>query len=124
MPQDPDKVAATILPDYSLGSHVAALGLSFSGPAMGAEFADGAFVGEHGSWNRDPPVGYKVVFVPFRNGKPAGRPVVFVTGSRGDDGITLGRAVGVPVDSLGALIVAADLPHDRTRYVLGYSEKD
>src|SRR5690606_1635524 len=85
------------------------LGLSFSVPAMGAQFADGAFVGEHGSWNRDPPVGYKVVFVPFRNGKPAGDPVDFVSGFRGDDGMTRGRPVGVTVDPRGALIVADDL---------------
>src|SRR3546814_829041 len=82
MPQDPDKVAASIAPDYALGSHVAALGLSFSAPAMGGEFADGAFVGEHGSWNRDPPVGYKVVFVPFRDGRPAGNLIDFATGFR------------------------------------------
>src|SRR3546814_9282676 len=60
-PQDPEKVASTIRPDYSLGSHVAALGLTFSTPAMGADFAEGVFVGEHGSWNRSVPVGYKVV---------------------------------------------------------------
>src|SRR3546814_20500313 len=76
---------------------------------MGAEFADVVFVGEHGSWNRDPPVGYKVVFVPFRNGEPAGDPVDFVSGFRGDDGMTRGRPVGVPVDPRGALIVADDL---------------
>ena len=71
-PQDPEKVAAAIRPDYSLGSHVAALGLAFSTPAMGAEFADGVFVGEHGSWNRTPPVGYKVIFVPFETGNQRG----------------------------------------------------
>ena len=108
-PQDPEKVASAIKPDYALGSHVAALGLSFSTPAMGAEFAEGAFVGEHGSWNRSEPVGYKVVFVPFRNGRPAGPPVDFVTGFLGDDGKTRGRPVGVTVDPRGALIVADDL---------------
>jgi glucose/arabinose dehydrogenase len=108
-PQDPEKVASAIKPDYALGSHVAALGLSFSTPAMGAEFAVGAFVGEHGSWNRSEPVGYKVVFVPFRNGRPAGPPVDFVTGFLGDDGKTRGRPVGVTVDPRGALIVADDL---------------
>ncbi|HVI58250.1 MAG TPA: sorbosone dehydrogenase family protein [Luteimonas sp.] len=108
-PQDPAKVAAAIVPDYSLGSHVAALGLAFSAPAMGAKFADGAFVGEHGSWNRSDPVGYKVVFVPFRDGRPAGPPVDFVTGFRGEDGMTRGRPVGVTVDPRGALIVADDL---------------
>lgn len=87
-PQNPAKVAAAIKPDYSLGSHVAALGVDFSIPAMGEKFADGAFVGEHGSWNRDNPVGYKVIFVPFSNGKPAGEPIDFATGFRGDDGKT------------------------------------
>ena len=108
-PQNPEKVAAAIAPDYSLGSHVAALGLNFSTPAMGAKFADGVFVGEHGSWNRKEPVGYKVVFVPFRDGRPAGPPVDFVSGFRGTDGKTRGRPVGVTVDPRGALIVADDL---------------
>lgn len=108
-PQDPQKVATAIRPDYALGSHVAALGLAFSTPAMGAAFADGVFVGEHGSWNREQPVGYKVVFVPFRNGRPAGDPVDFVSGFLGDDGKTRGRPVGVSVDPRGALIVADDL---------------
>lgn len=108
-PQEPEKVASAIVPDYSLGSHVAALGVAFSSPAMGAKFADGVFVGEHGSWNRADPVGYKVVFVPFRDGHPAGDPIDFVTGFRGDDGLTRGRPVGVTVDPRGALIVADDL---------------
>ncbi|MCK9563633.1 MAG: sorbosone dehydrogenase family protein [Bacteroidales bacterium] len=108
-PQDPDKVASAITPDYSLGSHVAALGVDFSNPAMGAAFADGVFVGEHGSWNRKAPVGYKVIFVPFRDGRPDGQPVEFVTGFRDDDGTTRGRPVGVTVDPRGALIVADDL---------------
>jgi glucose/arabinose dehydrogenase len=109
MPQDPAKVASAIAPDYALGSHVAALGVSFSGPTMGAKFADGVFVGEHGSWNRNPPVGYKVVFVPFRDGRPAGEPIDFVSGFHGEDGLTRGRPVGVTVDPRGALIVADDL---------------
>ncbi|TAM94205.1 MAG: sorbosone dehydrogenase family protein, partial [Rhodanobacteraceae bacterium] len=102
-------VASAIVPDYSLGSHVAALGLAFSSPAMGAKFADGVFVGEHGSWNRANPVGYEVVFVPFRDGRPAGDPIDFVTGFRGNDGLTRGRPVGVTVDPRGALIIADDL---------------
>ncbi|MCS4233200.1 sorbosone dehydrogenase family protein [Stenotrophomonas sp. BIGb0135] len=109
MPQNPQKVASAIAPDYALGSHVAALGVAFSTPAMGAPFADGVFVGEHGSWNRNPPVGYKVVFVPFSNGRPAGAPVDVVSGFRGEDGRTRGRPVGVTVDPRGALIVADDL---------------
>jgi glucose/arabinose dehydrogenase len=108
-PQNPDKVAAAIKPDYSLGSHVAALGVDFSTPAMGERFADGVFVGEHGSWNRPNPVGYKVIFVPFSNGKPAGEPIDFATGFRGEDGKTRGRPVGVTVDPRGALIIADDL---------------
>ena len=108
-PQNPEKVAAAIKPDYSLGSHVAALGVDFSLPAMGEKFANGVFVGEHGSWNRPNPVGYKVIFVPFSNGKPAGEPIDFATGFRGDDGKTRGRPVGVTVDPKGALIIADDL---------------
>lgn len=108
-PQDPDKVASAIAPDYSLGSHVAALGLDFSSPVMGAQFAEGAFIGEHGSWNRKDPVGYKVVFVPFTGGRPSGDPIDFVTGFRDEDGKTRGRPVGVTVDPRGALIVADDL---------------
>jgi len=108
-PQDPQKVASAIRPDYALGSHVAALGLDFSVPAMGAQFSDGVFVGQHGSWNREQPVGYKVVFVPFRGGSPAGEPVEFITGFMGADAKTRGRPVGVTVDPRGALIVADDL---------------
>ncbi|WP_141057935.1 sorbosone dehydrogenase family protein [Stenotrophomonas rhizophila] len=109
MPQNPQKVATAIAPDYALGSHVAALGVAFSSAAMGPAFADGVFVGEHGSWNRNPPVGYKVVFVPFRDGRPAGEPIDFASGFRGDDGRTRGRPVGVTLDPRGAVIVADDL---------------
>jgi glucose/arabinose dehydrogenase len=108
-PQDPEKVAASLTPDYALGSHVAALGVDFSIPEMGEQFADGVFIGEHGSWNRKNPVGYKVIFVPFSNGQPAGEPIDFVTGFRTEDGKTRGRPVGVTVDPSGALIVADDL---------------
>jgi glucose/arabinose dehydrogenase len=108
-PQDAQKVASTIFPDYSLGSHVAPLGLAFSAPAMGAQFAEGVFVGEHGSWNRSVPVGYRVIFVPFRDGRPAGDPIVFVSGFLNNDGKARGRPVGVSVDPRGALIVADDL---------------
>jgi glucose/arabinose dehydrogenase len=108
-PQDPEKVAAAIRPDYALGSHVAALGLAFSSQAMGPQFAEGVFVGEHGSWNRIEPVGYRVVFVPFRDGRPAGEPIDVVSGFLTGDGNTRGRPVGVSVDPRGALIVADDL---------------
>jgi glucose/arabinose dehydrogenase len=108
-PQDPEKVAAAIRPDYALGSHVAALGLAFSSPAMGPQFAEGVFVGQHGSWNRAEPVGYRVVFVPFRDGRPAGEPIDVVSGFLTGDGHARGRPVGVSVDPRGALIVADDL---------------
>jgi glucose/arabinose dehydrogenase len=108
-PQNAAKVASAIVPDYGLGSHVAALGVAFSSPTMGARFADGVFVGEHGSWNRTPPSGYRVIFVPFTNGRPSGPPIDFVTNFLGKDGKTRGRPVGVTVDPKGALIVADDL---------------
>ncbi|MEL7614623.1 sorbosone dehydrogenase family protein [Vreelandella titanicae] len=108
-PQNPDKVESAIAPDYSLGSHVAPLGLAFSIPEMGDEFAEGVFIGEHGSWNRNDPVGYKVVFVPFSNGEPDGEPIDFVTGFLTDDSRTRGRPVGVTIDPDGALIIADDL---------------
>lgn len=107
-PQRPDLVRATIKPDYSLQSHTAPLGLAFSVPTIGASYEEGVFVGMHGSWNREVPVGYKVVFVPFRGGRPAGPPVDFVSGFQAD-GKTMGRPVGVTVDPRGALIVADDL---------------
>ena len=107
-PQDPEKVAVTVRPDYSIGSHRAPLGLAFSVPAMGAAFADGVFVGEHGSWNRDAVAGYQVSFIPFRGGRPAGDPVTFVGGFL-KAGKARGRPVGVTVDPRGALIVADDL---------------
>ncbi|MDP9941427.1 PQQ-dependent sugar dehydrogenase [Ectopseudomonas alcaliphila] len=116
-PQDPDKVASAIAPDYALGAHVAALGLDFSSEVMGEQYADGVFVGEHGSWNRKNPVGYKVIFVPFENGRPSGDPIDFVTGFRDEDGKTRGRPVGVTVDPSGALIVADDLANTVWRVV-------
>lgn len=108
-PQNPEKVASAIKPDYSLGAHVAALGVTFSSPVMGDKFADGVFVGQHGSWNRPNPAGYKVVFVPFSQGKPAGEAIDFATGFRTEDGKTRGRPVGVTVDPRGALIICDDL---------------
>jgi glucose/arabinose dehydrogenase len=108
-PQNPDLVASAIRPDYALGAHVAALGLDFSSDAMGPAFAEGVFVGEHGSWNRSVPSGYKVIFVPFRDGRPAGDAVDFAVGFLDADGNARGRPVGVTVDPRGALIVADDL---------------
>jgi glucose/arabinose dehydrogenase len=108
-PMDMAKVAAAIEPDYALGAHVAALGLAFSSPAMGERFAEGVFVGQHGSWNREEPVGYRVVFVPFRDGRPAGDMVDVVTGFLTAENNARGRPVGVSVDPRGALIIADDL---------------
>ena len=93
MPQDKAKVAATIRPDYSLGSHRAPLGLAFSNAAMGGPFSDGVFVGEHGSWNRKDVVGYRVSFIRFQGGRPTGNPVDFVSGFL-KDGKARGRPVG------------------------------
>ena len=101
-------VSKTVRPDYALGSHTAPLGLTFSAGTMGPRFAEGVFVGMHGSWNREVPVGYKVVFVPVQGGRPAGLPIDFVTGFQAD-GKTFGRPVGVTLDPRGALIVADDL---------------
>lgn len=107
-PQDDQKVQAAVRPDFALPSHSAPLGLSFVQPGFTAPFAEGAFIGLHGSWNREVPVGYKVIFVPFANGRPNGPPNDFVTGFQ-SDGKTMGRPVGVTVDPKGALIVADDL---------------
>ncbi|MFG6666083.1 PQQ-dependent sugar dehydrogenase [Halomonas sp. HNIBRBA4712] len=108
-PENPEKVESAIAPDYSLSSHVAPLGVAFSNEAVGEEYADGVFVGEHGSWNRADPVGYKVVFIPFENGAPAGDPIDFVSGFLSDEGNARGRPVGVSVAPDGAVIVADDL---------------
>ena len=109
-PQQPDKVATAIAPDYALGTHVAPLGLAFSNArGMPPEFANGVFVGNHGSWNRKPMSGYNVVFVPFIGGKPVGKPVDFLTGFLSADGKAQGRPVGVALDKSGALLVADDV---------------
>ncbi|HEY0833826.1 MAG TPA: sorbosone dehydrogenase family protein [Azospirillum sp.] len=109
-PRRPDLVARAIVPDYALGPHTASLGLAFSRPgALPARFASGAFVGQHGSWNRRPHSGYKVVFVPFADGRPAGEPVDVLTGFLDADGNALGRPVGVALDREGALLVADDV---------------
>jgi glucose/arabinose dehydrogenase len=108
-PQRADLVKAAIKPDYALSSHVAPLGLAFyTGKSFPAQFDGGAFVGEHGSWNRPELNGYKVVFIRFQNGRPVGEPMDFVTGFI-KDGKARGRPVGVAVDKSGALIVADDV---------------
>jgi glucose/arabinose dehydrogenase len=119
-PQRPDLVKAAIKPDYGLSSHVAPLGLAFyTGTSFPESFRGGAFVGEHGSWNRPEPNGYKVVYIPFKDGQPAGAPVDFVTGFLQQDGKARGRPVGVAVDRGGALIVADDAGNTVWRITAG-----
>ena len=110
-PERPDLVARAIVPDYALGDHTASLGLTFAkGASLPAPFTDGAFVGQHGSWNRKPKSGYKVVFVPFQAGKPAGKPIDVLAGFLSEDGDdALGRPVGVAIDKGGSLLVADDV---------------
>jgi glucose/arabinose dehydrogenase len=109
-PQDPDAVARAVAPDYALGNHVAPLGLTFAqGELLPERFRDGAFIGEHGSWNRVPLSGYKVVFVPFAGGKPSGLPVDVLTGFLNADHQAQGRPAGVAIDRSGALLVADDV---------------
>jgi len=108
-PPRPDLVAQAIPPDYALGSHTASLGLAFNRQAALLPFGDGAFIGQHGSWNRSPPSGYKVIFVPFAGGKPIGAPVDVLTGFLNSKGQSQGRPVGVAIDKTGALLVADDV---------------
>jgi glucose/arabinose dehydrogenase len=109
-PARPDLVSQALAPDYALGSHVAPLGMVFSeGKALPQSLATGAFIGEHGSWNRVPHSGYKVVFVPFLKGLPAGLPVDVLTGFLSPEGHAYGRPVGVAMDKRGALLVADDV---------------
>jgi glucose/arabinose dehydrogenase len=98
------------VPDYALGPHTASLGLAFYQSALlGARYAGGAFVGQHGSWNRKPASGYKVIFIPFAGGRPAGPAVDILTGFLDSAGKARGRPVGVAVDKAGALLVADDV---------------
>jgi glucose/arabinose dehydrogenase len=109
-PANPEMVARALKPDYALGSHTASLGLAFSqGSLLPARFRSGAFVGQHGSWNRDPPSGYQVIFVPFSGAAPAGMPLPVLTGFLNDRGQAMGRPVGVAFDARGALLVADDV---------------
>ncbi|NEK55677.1 sorbosone dehydrogenase family protein, partial [Rhizobium leguminosarum] len=120
-PPRPDLVEKAIVPEYALGNHVAPLGLAFAGGANGAgstgaavpplapQLADGAFVGLHGSWNRKPRSGYKVIFIPFANGKPQGMPIDVLTGFVSGEGDAWGRPVGVALDAKGGLLVADDV---------------
>jgi glucose/arabinose dehydrogenase len=108
--QRPDLVEKAIVPDYALGPHTASLGLTWSGAtALPARFKSGMFVGQHGSWNRKPRSGYKVIFVPFSGGRPVGAPIDVLTGFALENGDAMGRPVGVAIDKRGALLVADDV---------------
>ncbi len=123
-PQRPDLVAKAVAPDYALGAHTASLGLAAasakSGTALGAPFASGMFVGQHGSWNRSQPAGYRVVFVPFSGGKPSGMPIPVLTGFLDAQGQAMGRPVGVALDKSGALLVADDVGNAIWRVTLAH----
>ncbi|HEY5801308.1 MAG TPA: sorbosone dehydrogenase family protein, partial [Burkholderiaceae bacterium] len=109
-PPRPDLVAKAIPPDYALGAHTASLGLAFNEKNLfPARYLNGAFIGQHGSWNRKIPSGYKVVFVPFADGKPTGMPEDILTGFVNSAGKAMGRPVGVAFDNMGALLVADDV---------------
>jgi glucose/arabinose dehydrogenase len=109
-PQDPAKVASALKPDYALGAHTASLGLCWSGAAaLPAQWQNGMFVGQHGSWNRATRSGYKVIFVPFENGHPSGMPIDVLTGFLNPQQQAQGRPVGVAIDQRGALLVADDV---------------
>jgi glucose/arabinose dehydrogenase len=109
-PQKPDLVAKAIAPDYAVGPHTASLGLTFAeGSKLPAPLTQGAFIGQHGSWNRKPHSGYKVIFVPFSAGKPTGQPVDVLTGFLNDEEKAMGRPVGVVIDQQGGLLVADDV---------------
>ncbi|MHC8310252.1 PQQ-dependent sugar dehydrogenase [Pseudomonas sp. GT1P32] len=109
-PQNPDLVAKAIAPDYAVGPHTASLGLTFAeGNRLPAQFKEGAFIGQHGSWNRKPHSGYKVIFVPFNAGKPNGKPIDVLTGFLNDEEKAMGRPVGVVIDQQGDLLVADDV---------------
>jgi glucose/arabinose dehydrogenase len=124
-PQAPALVARAIAPDYALGPHTASLGLAFAPAGFGAAgwpapfVSGGAFVGQHGSWNRHPPSGYRVVFVPFADGRPVGEPVDVLTGFLDGEGRALGRPVGVVLDRKGALLVADDVGNRIWRVAAG-----
>jgi glucose/arabinose dehydrogenase len=109
-PANPAMVARALKPDYALGAHTASLGLAFSqGTLLPERFRSGAFVGQHGSWNRKPANGYQVIFVPFAGAMPAGMPIPVLTGFLDEEGRAMGRPVGVAFDSGGALLVADDV---------------
>jgi glucose/arabinose dehydrogenase len=108
-PPRPDLVAKAIVPDYALGAHTASLGLAFYEADLMPQFRNGALIGQHGSWNRKPFAGYKLIFVPFADGKPSGPPQDVLTGFLSKDGTANGRPVGVAVDKQGAILLADDV---------------
>lgn len=110
-PQDAQRVASAIAPDYAVGPHTASLGLTFAQPGvLPPPFEQGALIGQHGSWNRKPHSGYKVIFVPFSTaGMPAGKPIDLLTGFLNEDGKAMGRPVGVVNDTRGGVLVADDV---------------
>lgn len=109
-PPRPDMVARALVPDYALGAHSAALGLLFyRGQLLPTTYRGGAFITLHGSWNRDPISGYKLIYVPFHAGQPAGLPQDILTGFISKNTEAYGRPVGITVDARGALLVADDV---------------
>lgn len=109
-PQRPDLVARAIIPDYALGAHTASLGLSFyEGEMLGSHYKDGVFIGQHGSWNRSPRSGYKLIFIPFKNGKPTGMPETILDSFVNEKDEAYGRPVGVAIGKDGAILMADDV---------------
>ena len=109
-PPQPEKVKQAIAPDYAVGTHTASLGIAFAkGASLPDAWKSGLFVAQHGSWNRRPKSGYKVIYVPFKDGQPAGAPVDVLTGFLNADEKAQGRPVGVAIDKAGALLVTDDV---------------
>ncbi|MEQ1652195.1 MAG: sorbosone dehydrogenase family protein [Hyphomicrobium sp.] len=124
-PNNAQLVAKAVKPDYALGAHTASLGLAFSNDkTLGPAFASGAFIGQHGSWNRTAPAGYRVIFVPFSEGRPAGQPVVVLGGFLDADGQARGRPVGVIADQRGGVLVADDVGNKIWRVSAGKATAD
>ncbi len=123
-PQRLDLVAKAIVPDFALGPHTASLGLTWAGAtSLPAPLSRGMFVGQHGSWNRKPFSGYKVIFVPFANGVPIAQPIDVLTGFVKENGEAMGRPVGVAIDKRGALLVADDVGNTVWRVVAAAAQK-
>jgi hypothetical protein len=108
-PQNPEMVAKALVPDYALGPHTASLGITFGQRSQLPGLQQGLFVGQHGSWNRKPHSGYKVIFVPFKDGQPDGMPIDVLTGFLNAEGEAQGRPVDVLIDSQGDLLVSDDV---------------